>query len=113
MDKHFGLVFLLRTHLGIASNIVRPHAREDRKSIGAERYICFYLHMNYFLSYSYFRTFASLNDTDQILEKLSEISVELEKDMSETGWTGRTVTLKYKLDTYQGRIRLHLSGSSK
>jgi DNA polymerase kappa len=38
----------------------------------------------------------------QILEKLSDISVELEKDMNESGWTGRTVTLKYKLDTYQG-----------
>ncbi len=38
----------------------------------------------------------------QILEKLSDISTELEKDMNESGWTGRTVTLKYKLDTYQG-----------
>lgn len=38
----------------------------------------------------------------QILEKLSDISNELEKDMDESGWTGRTVTLKYKLDTYQG-----------
>lgn len=37
MDKQFGHIFLLRTHLGIASNVVRPHAREDRKSIGAER----------------------------------------------------------------------------
>jgi DNA polymerase kappa len=44
-----------------------------------------------------------MNDRDRILEKLSEISVELEKDMSEMGWIGRTVTLKYKLDTYQSR----------
>jgi DNA polymerase kappa len=37
MDKHFGLNFLLRTYLGIASNVVQPHEREERKSIGAER----------------------------------------------------------------------------
>ena len=45
-----------------------------------------------------------MNDRERILEKLSEISVELEKDMTEMGWIGRTVTLKYKLDTYQGKI---------
>jgi DNA polymerase kappa len=36
------------------------------------------------------------------LEKLNEVAAELEKDMEQNGWTGRTVTLKYKLDTYQG-----------
>jgi DNA polymerase kappa len=36
------------------------------------------------------------------LEKLNEVAAELEKDMEQDGWTGRTVTLKYKLDTYQG-----------
>lgn len=83
MDKRFGLKFLLQTHLGIASNIVEPHLREERKSIGAER------------------TFSSLGDKEKILQKLQEIAAELEKDMSRNGWTGRTVTLKYKLDTYQ------------
>lgn len=39
---------------------------------------------------------------DKILQKLHEIATELEKDMQQNGWTGRTVTLKYKLDTYQG-----------
>lgn len=39
MDKRFGLKFLLQTHLGIASNIVEPHLREERKSIGAERLV--------------------------------------------------------------------------
>ena len=34
--------------------------------------------------------------------KLNEVAAELEKDMEQNGWTGRTVTLKYKLDTYQG-----------
>lgn len=37
MDKQFGLKFLLRTHLGIASNTVQPYERHERKSIGAER----------------------------------------------------------------------------
>ncbi|KAG1812401.1 uncharacterized protein BJ212DRAFT_1448109 [Suillus subaureus] len=55
MDKQFGLVFLLRTYLGIASNVVQPIQREEKKSIGAER----------------------------------------------GGWTGKTVTLKFKLDTFQ------------
>lgn len=37
MDKQFGLIFLLRTYLGIASNVVQAYRREERKSIGAER----------------------------------------------------------------------------
>ena len=37
MDKYFGANFLLSTYLGIASNVVRPYQREERKSIGSER----------------------------------------------------------------------------
>ncbi|KAG6920254.1 hypothetical protein DXG01_005023 [Tephrocybe rancida] len=83
MDKQFGSQFLFRTYLGVTSNVVQPRARSERKSIGAER------------------TFSSLADQEKILLKLDEIAVELEKDMSQNGWTGRTVTLKFKLDTYQ------------
>lgn len=83
MDKYFGLQFLLRTHLGIASNNVTPVQREERKSIGAER------------------TFSPLGDKEQILKKLEEVATELESDMEKSGWAGRTLTLKYKLDTYQ------------
>ncbi|KZT29016.1 DNA/RNA polymerase [Neolentinus lepideus HHB14362 ss-1] len=83
MDKYFGLQFLLRTHLGIASNSVQPVQREERKSIGAER------------------TFSPLGDKEQILKKLEEVALELESDMQKSGWAGRTLTLKYKLDTYQ------------
>ena len=43
MDKQFGLHFLLQTHLGIASNVVEPYQREERKSIGAERYDLYYI----------------------------------------------------------------------
>ncbi|KAI0690534.1 hypothetical protein BC835DRAFT_1307867 [Cytidiella melzeri] len=84
MDKQFGLMFLLQTYLGIASNVVQPLQREERKSIGAER------------------TFHSIQEKDKILAKLEEVAAELEEDMERTGWTGKTVTLKYKLDTYQG-----------
>lgn len=83
MDKWLGMRFLLNTYLGISSNVVRPYHREERKSIGAER------------------TFSPLADTNKILRKLDEVATELEKDMIENGWTGRTVTLKYKLDTFQ------------
>ncbi|KAG1870356.1 hypothetical protein C8R48DRAFT_698165 [Suillus tomentosus] len=83
MDKQFGLVFLLRTYLGIASNVVQPIQREEKKSIGAER------------------TFHALSNKTQILRKLEEVAGELEDDMVRGGWTGKTVTLKFKLDTFQ------------
>jgi len=37
LDKQFGLRSMLRIHLGIASNVVQPWAREEKKSIGSER----------------------------------------------------------------------------
>lgn len=43
-----------------------------------------------------------MGNLERILDKLTDIATELEKDMDENGWTGRTVTLKFKLDTYQG-----------
>ncbi|KAI9455457.1 DNA/RNA polymerase [Lactarius psammicola] len=67
----------------VASNIVQPWVREERKSIGSER------------------TFRAISEKEKILEKLEDISAELEDDMERGGWTGRTVTLKYKLDTYE------------
>ncbi|KAG6866757.1 hypothetical protein C0991_011416 [Blastosporella zonata] len=50
---------------------------------------------------AYLKTFSPLRDKTKILDKLTEIAIELEKDMTENGWAGRTVTLKFKLDTYQ------------
>lgn len=49
-------------------------------------------------------TFHPIGDKEKILAKLEEVCAELEEDMERTGWTGKTVTLKYKLDTYQGRV---------
>ncbi|KAF5389456.1 hypothetical protein D9757_004259 [Collybiopsis confluens] len=83
LDNEFGLRFMLQTHLGITSNVVQPYSREERRSIGAER------------------TFHALGDKNKLLQKLEEVAEELENDMIETGWVGRTVTLKYKLDNYQ------------
>ena len=48
-----------------------------------------------------FRTFHSISDTAKIHAKLEEVAAELSSDMTEGGWTGKTVTLKYKLATYQ------------
>ncbi|TFK68694.1 DNA/RNA polymerase [Pluteus cervinus] len=83
MDKQFGLHFLLRIYLGISSNVVKPHQREERKSIGAER------------------TFHPIHDQQLLLKKLEEIAGALENDMAEDGWSARTITLKFKLDTFQ------------
>ena len=102
LDKYCGLNFLLRAYLGVTSNVVQPHSREERKSIGAERYAMEKIYN--FLARSLFinRTFNPISDQQRILEKLKEVAAELEDDMNRTGWTGRTVTLKYKLDTYEG-----------
>ncbi|RPD54731.1 DNA/RNA polymerase [Lentinus tigrinus ALCF2SS1-7] len=83
MDKEFGLMFLLQAYLGIASNVIEPWQREERKSIGAER------------------TFNPISDTVKIHAKLEEVAAELSGDMTAGGWTGKTITLKYKLDTYK------------
>lgn len=48
------------------------------------------------------RTFRALSDKHAILSKLDDVADELGRDMVSGGWTGKTVTLKYKLDTYQG-----------
>jgi DNA polymerase kappa len=37
MDHYFSKHYLFGLHLGIASNVVEPYLREERKSIGAER----------------------------------------------------------------------------
>lgn len=47
-------------------------------------------------------TFTAISEKGKILAKLEEVAAELEEDMERTGWTGKTVTLKYKLNTYQG-----------
>lgn len=49
------------------------------------------------------RTFNPIEDKIEILRKLEEVAEELEGDMAEKGWAGRTVTLKFKRSTYEGK----------
>jgi DNA polymerase kappa len=90
---------MLRVHLGIASNVVQPWAREEKKSIGSERSPAL-IRMIAF-SDTPFRTFRAISEKDKILQKLEDIAAELDDDMERGGWAGRTVTLKYKLNTYE------------
>ena len=48
------------------------------------------------------RTFHALSSPEEILAKLQGVAADLESDLARTGWAGRTVTLKYKLHTYEG-----------
>jgi DNA polymerase kappa len=101
LDKQFGLDSLLRVYLGVASNVVQPWAREERKSIGSERSLVLCTHNDVLSSLRLIRTFRAISEKDKILGKLDDIAAELEDEMESGGWTGRTVTLKYKLDTYE------------
>ncbi|KZT42489.1 IMS-domain-containing protein [Sistotremastrum suecicum HHB10207 ss-3] len=83
LDKQFDVDSMFRTYLGITSNVVAPGQREERKSVGVET------------------TFSAISDPERLLEKLKDIAMDLESDLERTGWAGRTVTLKYKLDTFE------------
>ncbi|KAG8863292.1 hypothetical protein FRB96_008783 [Tulasnella sp. 330] len=83
MDHELGLKSLLYAHLGIGSNDVQPGRREERKSVGAET------------------TFHGTSNVDKLLEKLEKVAESLAADLERTGFSGKTITLKYKLDTYQ------------
>ena len=101
---------MLQTYLGIASNHVEPYHREERKSIGAERLVS---HLLYTPQYSerIHRTFCAIGEKEKLFKKLEEVAAELDDDMERHGWTGKTVTLKYKLDTYQGKLNLSINAS--
>lgn len=103
MDKEFGMRSLFSAYLGIGSNVVEPWGRGERKSIGAERSV--WTHEPWVRAPTFnisHRTFEPLADKIEILRKLEEVAEELEHDMVRKGWTGRTVTLKFKRSTYEG-----------
>jgi len=103
MDKEFGMRSLLSAYLGIGSNVVEPWTRGERKSIGAERCVQIDEPCVPTLALNIpRRTFNPLGDEIEILRKLDEVAEELEGDMAEKGWAGRTVTLKFKRSTYEG-----------
>ena len=94
---------LFSAYLGLGSNVVEPWARGERKSIGAERSAWAHRpRIPALASYIPHRTFNPLEEKIEILRKLEEVAEELEGDMAEKGWAGRTVTLKFKRSTYEG-----------
>ncbi|KAB5595162.1 DNA polymerase kappa subunit [Ceratobasidium theobromae] len=78
---------LLCAHLGIHNNSVAPYARESRRSLGCER------------------TFQPQRDPKVLLDTLDKIAAGLAEDCEQRGWAGKTLTLKYKLDTFQSFSR--------
>lgn len=48
------------------------------------------------------RTFHATGDPVLINEKMDHVARELEEDMERLGYAGNTITLKVKLDTFEG-----------
>lgn len=68
---------------------MQPYKREERKSVGVER------------------TFRDKWEDEDILAELANIAEELEDDLKRLQYSGKTVTVKYKLHTYEcGCFRL-------
>lgn len=83
MDHWLGLHGLLQAHLGVASNDVHPGRREERKSVGSET------------------TFHATSNVEELLKKLEKCAESLAEDLQDKSFAGKTVTLKYKLDTFK------------
>lgn len=88
-----GATSLLRSYLGIGSNKVERGKREDRGGIGHET------------------TFSTLWRYTELDGKLKEIATSLAEDMARLQYSGRTVTLKLKLETYEVLSRSHTPGN--
>ncbi|KAL7423654.1 hypothetical protein Q5752_001235 [Cryptotrichosporon argae] len=87
MDHWFGYRGLCKAYLGIADNHVSPGRREERKSVGVER------------------TFRDKMSDDDIMDTLKDIAEELGKDLANLKYAGKTVTVKYKLHTFENKTR--------
>ena len=82
---------------------MEPGKREDRKSVGCERRVAVMV-ARWTMAYeSYFpclgRTFREKSNSEEILQILSEIADSLEQDLKRTGYSARTVVVKYKVGT--------------
>lgn len=49
------------------------------------------------------RTFRDKTDNDEIMATLIDIADELHKDLANLQYAGKTVTVKYKLHTFESR----------
>lgn len=84
--KFFGekaFEFLMQTYAGLGRTDVRPAEEYERKSVGTES------------------TFRDISSKGDLREKLRHTAEELEKDLTRTGFKGRTLVLKIKLHTYE------------
>lgn len=77
----------MRLRYAVLHSPTLTHGREDRKSVGTEK------------------TFQPLSDSSDLMEKLHGLCTELESDLRKTQFRGRTVTLKYKKDTFENTTR--------
>lgn len=75
--------FLMQTYAGLGRTNVRPAEEYERKSVGTES------------------TFRDISSRADLREKLRHTAEELEKDLTRTGFKGRTLVLKIKLHTYE------------
>ncbi|KLO14290.1 DNA/RNA polymerase [Schizopora paradoxa] len=88
MPRRFAVDFLFSTYLGLGMSKLQSAQREERKSVGASR------------------TFRPVDTEQAIWQKLEYIASLLERDLEAEGWTGKTVTLTFKLDTFQVFTRM-------
>lgn len=78
-----GCTGLLRAYLGIGNNRVERGKREDRRGVGHET------------------TFSCIWKPADLDMKLREIADSLAEDLARAQYSGRTLTLKLKLETYE------------
>ncbi|GAA94069.1 uncharacterized protein L969DRAFT_71614 [Mixia osmundae IAM 14324] len=86
------LDFLLKAYLGLGSSLVSASTRESRKSVGRED------------------TFGKLADYSGFLEVLRALAETLGNDCQSLQFAGRTLTLKFKLSTYEPFTRARTIG---
>ncbi len=75
--------WLLKAHLGLASHVVQPGQRHERKSVGRET------------------TFRPTDKEEELLAQLRECCDQVERDLERLEFDGRTITLVAKHDSYQ------------
>jgi DNA polymerase kappa len=87
--------WLLQAHLGLASHVVQPSQRHERKSVGRET------------------TFRPSSNQAELLGHLRGCCDQVEKDLERLEFDGRTITLIGKHDTYQRFSRAHTSTAGR
>lgn len=84
---------LYRAYLGLGNNVVERGKREDRGGVGHET------------------TFSTIWRPNELDNKLKEIATSLSEDTARLQYSGRTLTLKLKLETYEVLSRSHTPGN--